>query len=185
MTAPWTSISAASSHSSPGSPAPRSGLRLRHSRAEAVSGVPDSAGAVLAIAGVSRRRTPGGVHRRHLPGGLPAAGGPAVDGPGRLGAGQRGHRVLALHSGVRAAPARPVHHSRRSPPNSGRVDRRLQPRPSPPTARWPAPADTWPAKAPMGVTRCWISSRTSPTRRGTAFLLSPGRMMLPALSQAL
>ena len=50
------------------------------------------------------------VHRGRLPGRLRPAGSHPVDGPGRVGAGQRGHRELALHRGVRAAPARALHH---------------------------------------------------------------------------
>jgi transposase InsO family protein len=42
-------------------------------------------------------------HRQRLPRRLPAPGYPPVDGQARLGAGQRGHRVLALDPGIRAA----------------------------------------------------------------------------------
>jgi putative transposase len=41
-----------------------------------------------------------GVHRRPVPGGLHTVGCAPVHGPGRLGAGQRCHRVLALYNGV-------------------------------------------------------------------------------------
>ena len=57
------------------------------------------------------------VHRAQLPAGLRAARHRPVDGPAGLGAGQRGHRVLALHPGVRAAVAAQVRHqgTRRGP----------------------------------------------------------------------
>jgi hypothetical protein len=71
-----------------------------------------------------------GVHRRRLPRRLRPAGRAAVDGPGRLGAEQRGHRVLALHPGVRTAPGRFIHHPHRRPSSGGRLDRGLQPHPA-------------------------------------------------------
>ena len=52
-------------------------------------------------------------------GGLPAAGHQPVHGQARLGAGQRGHRVLALDPGVRAAlPGALRHQGRRPGPGS-------------------------------------------------------------------
>ena len=43
------------------------------------------------------------MHRRDHPGSVRAAGRPPVHGQAQLGVGQLGHRVLALHSGVRVA----------------------------------------------------------------------------------
>jgi transposase InsO family protein len=45
------------------------------------------------------------IQRRDVPHGLHTTGHPPIDGPTRIGAGQRGHRVVALHPGVRAALA--------------------------------------------------------------------------------
>lgn len=51
-----------------------------------------------------------GVHRWRLPGRLRPVRHQPVHGPGRVRAGQRGHRVLALHFGVRAAQPGAVRH---------------------------------------------------------------------------
>ena len=64
-----------------------------------------------------RRRPP---QRRHLP----------VDGPARIRAGQRGHRVLALDPGVRAPLGRALPCQGRGPGPGSRVDRGLQPVPA-------------------------------------------------------
>ena len=117
-------------------------------------------GGAEAVAGVIFH-TDQGVHRRRLPGGLHPAGGAPVDGPGRLGAGQRGHRVLALHAGVRAAPRRQARHPRPGPPGGGRVDRELQPRPAPLGTGHAVPRS--PTNRP-----CWSRrhDRSAPATRG-------------------
>jgi hypothetical protein len=71
-----------------------------------------------------------GVHRRAGPRRLRPVGHPPVDGPARVSAGQRGHRVLALHPGVRAAPPATVRHQGPGPHRRGRLDRGVQPRPA-------------------------------------------------------
>jgi putative transposase len=67
-----------------------------------------------------------GVHRGPGPPGLPSALDLPVDGPARLGAGQRGHRVLALHPGIRAPRSRALHHQGSGPGPGQRLDPGLQ-----------------------------------------------------------
>ena len=55
-------------------------------------------------------------------------GRPPVDRPARLGAGQRGHRVLALHAGMGVAVPAQVRDQGRGAGRARRVDRGLQPR---------------------------------------------------------
>jgi len=55
--------------------------------------------------------------------------GPPVDGPARLGPGQRGHRVLALHPGVRAPLGHQAQHQGRGPLRGLGLHRVLQPPP--------------------------------------------------------
>jgi putative transposase len=60
------------------------------------------------------------VHRRNVPRGLRPAGGPPIDGPTGIGPGQRGHRIVALHPGVRAALVRRIpDQASRSPAGRG------------------------------------------------------------------
>jgi hypothetical protein len=70
------------------------------------------------------------VHRGPGPPGLRTAGHPPVDGPARVRAGQRGHRVLALHPGVRAPLCGALHDQGRCPGQGQRMDRGLQPAPA-------------------------------------------------------
>jgi putative transposase len=58
------------------------------------------------------------------------AGHPPVDGTARLRAGQRGHRVLALHPGIRAPLCGALHDQGRGPGPRQRMDRGLQPAPA-------------------------------------------------------
>ena len=67
-----------------------------------------------------------GVHRPGVPGCLPAGGHHPVDGAARLSAGQRGHRIVALHPGVRAAQDRALHHPGSCPGQGAGLDRGLQ-----------------------------------------------------------
>ena len=55
-----------------------------------------------------------------------AAGHLPVDGPARVRAGQRGHRVLALHPGIRAPLSRALRHQGSGPGPGQRLDRGLQ-----------------------------------------------------------
>ena len=54
------------------------------------------------VPGVILHTDQGSEGRRDVPAGMPAAGRLPVDGPARVGTGQRRHRVLALHHRVRA-----------------------------------------------------------------------------------
>ena len=67
--------------------------------------------------------------------GLRPAGRPPVDGQARVRAGQRGHRVLALHPGVRAPLGGALRHQGSGPGPGRRLDRGLQP-PTGGTPRW-------------------------------------------------
>jgi putative transposase len=67
-----------------------------------------------------------GRHRGPGPPGLPPALDLPVDGPARVRAGQRCHRVLALHAGVRAPRSRALHHQGSGPGPGQRLDRGLQ-----------------------------------------------------------
>ena len=64
-----------------------------------------------------------------VPGGLRAAGHLPVDGPARVGAGQRGHRIVALDPGVRAAAHRALRDQGGGPGRGRGLDRGLQPPP--------------------------------------------------------
>jgi putative transposase len=66
------------------------------------------------------------VHSRPGPAGLRPAGHRPVHGPARVRAGQRGHRVLALHPGIRAPLPRGLQDQGRSPHAGQRLDRGLQ-----------------------------------------------------------
>jgi putative transposase len=68
----------------------------------------------------------GRIHRAGLPECLPAAGHRPVDGPARLRPRQRGHRILALHPGIRTAQNRALRHQDRSAGQGGGLDRGLQ-----------------------------------------------------------
>jgi transposase InsO family protein len=67
-----------------------------------------------------------GIHSPGLPGCLPAGGHRPVDGAPRIGAGQRGHRILALHPGIRTAQGAALHHQGPGSHRGGRLDRGLQ-----------------------------------------------------------
>ena len=91
--------------------------------------------------------------------GVPAARHRPVDGPARLGAGQRGHRVLALDAGVRTPVAAAVRHQGGGRDSGRRMDRGLQPRPPAFRARRCA--------APWITSGCW-RERTPRDRGGPA-----------------
>jgi putative transposase len=67
-----------------------------------------------------------GIYRGAGPAGLHQDGDLPVDGPAWVCAGQRGHRVLALHAGVRAPLGRALHHQGSGPGPGQRLDRGLQ-----------------------------------------------------------
>jgi hypothetical protein len=73
------------------------------------------------------------VHREPVPGRLRPAFDHPVDGQGRVGAGQRGHRVVALDPRVRAARPGALRHQSRRARSGRRPDRRVQPRPRDPS----------------------------------------------------
>ena len=60
----------------------------------------------------------------------PAAFHPPVDGPARVRAGQRGHRVLALHPGIRAPLSRALRHPGTSQGPGQHLDPGVQPGPA-------------------------------------------------------
>jgi putative transposase len=78
------------------------------------------------VPGVVFHTDQGSEHRPVLPGRLPAARRHPVDGPARVRPRQRGHRILALHAGVRAPRSRALHHQSGGPGQGRRLDRRLQ-----------------------------------------------------------
>jgi transposase InsO family protein len=67
-----------------------------------------------------------GIHRPVIPGCLPEARRHPVHGPARVCPGQRGHRILALHPGVRAPLGRALRHQSGGPGQGRRLDRGLQ-----------------------------------------------------------
>ena len=79
------------------------------------------------VPGVIFHSDRGSEHRRRVPRGLPVAVGLPVDGPARVRAGQRGHRILALDPGVRAPLGGAVRHQGGSPGQGPRLDPRVQP----------------------------------------------------------
>jgi len=77
------------------------------------------------VPGVIMHTDQGSEGSASVPGSLPAAFHFPVDGQARLGAGQRGHRGLALDPGSRAALTRALRHPGAGPGQGRRLDRRL------------------------------------------------------------
>jgi HTH-like domain len=94
------------------------------------------------ITGDAIHHSDAGIHGPGIPGCLPAAGYRPVDGPPRVGAGQRGHRIVALHLRIRAAASAALRHQGTGPHSGGGLDRGLQ---------HPAPAHGLPEDAASGL----------------------------------
>jgi HTH-like domain/Integrase core domain len=78
------------------------------------------------VPGVVFHTDQGRIHRPVVPGCLPAAGRHPVDGPPWVRAGQRGHRILALHAGIRTPAGGALRHQADGPGQGRGLDRGLQ-----------------------------------------------------------